>query len=98
MRSVLFWDIKHIILAIPYRRFETTYWAHLQGSRNSTRTNELNRTSGTESDMLVFTINFYFSVISKFYVVDHTAEQNFTSYPEVNFAYKSAENLVLLLK
>jgi len=99
------WDLpsfeifKHIILAIPFRPFETTNRSHLQGSKNSTRTNELNQTNATENDMIIFPINFYFSgVISKFYVADHTAEQKFTYYTEVNFTYKSAENPVLLFQ
>ena len=31
MRSALFWDITQPMLAIPYRRFGTTYESHLKG-------------------------------------------------------------------
>jgi hypothetical protein len=30
-RTVLFWAIMHPAVVIPYRRFRTTYWSHLQG-------------------------------------------------------------------
>jgi hypothetical protein len=34
MWSVLLWDIKQHAVIIHYRHFGTTYWPHLQGSRN----------------------------------------------------------------
>jgi hypothetical protein len=34
--SVLFWDITQCMVVILYRRFRTTYWPHLQGSRSVT--------------------------------------------------------------
>jgi hypothetical protein len=33
MRSALFWDITRRFVVIVYRRFGTTYWSHLHGSR-----------------------------------------------------------------
>jgi len=33
-RTVLFWAITQRVVAIPYRRFRTTYRSHLQGPRN----------------------------------------------------------------
>ena len=33
LRSALFWDITRRHVVIVYRRFETTYPSHLQGSR-----------------------------------------------------------------
>jgi hypothetical protein len=78
VRSALFWDIEHIILALPYRRFETTYRAHPQGSKISTRTNELKQTSGTNSDTLIFPINFTSLPFQNFTLPDHKAEQKFT--------------------
>ena len=33
-RCTLFWDITQRIMAIPYRRFGTTYRFHIQGSRS----------------------------------------------------------------
>jgi hypothetical protein len=33
IRSALFWDIMWHCVVIFYRRFGTTYWSHLQGSR-----------------------------------------------------------------
>ena len=34
VRTALFWAITQRIVVIPYRRFETTYRSHLQGSKN----------------------------------------------------------------
>jgi hypothetical protein len=36
MRSALYWDITRRRVVIVYRRFETTYRYHLQGSRADT--------------------------------------------------------------
>jgi len=33
LRPALFWIITQPVVVIPYRRFGTTYWSHLQGSR-----------------------------------------------------------------
>ena len=32
-RTTFSWVITQRVFVIPYRRFETTYWSHLQGSR-----------------------------------------------------------------
>jgi len=32
--SGLFWDVTQRTVVIPCRRFGTTYWSHLQGSRD----------------------------------------------------------------
>jgi hypothetical protein len=42
MKYALFWDIAQSRVAIPYRRFGTTYRSHLQGSRNPKRKGLLN--------------------------------------------------------
>jgi len=34
MRYVLFWDITQCMVVIPNQNFGTTYWSHLQRSRN----------------------------------------------------------------
>jgi len=34
VRSLFFWDITKCWVVIPYGRFRTTYWSHLQESRN----------------------------------------------------------------
>jgi len=31
--TALFWAITQRVVTIPYRRFGTTYWLHLQGPR-----------------------------------------------------------------
>jgi len=36
MRTVLFWVITQRVVIISYRRFGTTYWSLLQGSRVKT--------------------------------------------------------------
>jgi len=33
MRIELFWVIRHRVVIISYRRFGSTYWTQLQGSR-----------------------------------------------------------------
>jgi hypothetical protein len=37
MRSALWWDFTQRIMAVPYRRFGTTYRYHLHGSGNPRR-------------------------------------------------------------
>jgi hypothetical protein len=51
MRAAFFWDITQRVVAIPYRRFEITYWSHFKGKKYknilefSTSTNWLSETS-----------------------------------------------------